>query len=153
MDELLILDCSCSCMTVPTSRLIEIVKTIIHDPQLVDLINRFCNLPIRDERGLLCKHNTCFPQMSFIFDILKNILLEDMDSVILQQCPKLNYIRFQHEIRIPLYERDCGGLYSIKLDEIFKSQSFYSPNIQRVYRGMNLSLSLEVSFTSNQMVF
>lgn len=81
VEELLILDCSCSCITVPTERLIDQIKTIMNNPQLVDLINRFCNIPIRDASGRLCSHNTCFPHKTFISDILRNILLEDMHSV------------------------------------------------------------------------
>lgn len=110
VEELLRLDCSCSCMTVPTSRLIEKVKTIMNNPQLIDLINRFCNLPIRDERGCLFSHNTCFPHMTFIGDILKNILLEEMDHVMKKQFPKLEYVRFQHGNH---YSPLCEGLCRI----------------------------------------
>lgn len=135
VETLLRLNCSNSYITFPRSRLLEKVKTIVHNEQLVDLIKSFCNLPIVDDTGRVLYLNTCFPPMIFIGDTLLNIILDDIDHEMGKLIPKQNFARMQHEILIPIFDKDNDGLYTTVLDALFNQCHFIAPAIERAVRG------------------
>lgn len=61
--------------------------------------------------------------------------MDDIDQVIEERFPKLKYARFQHEIFIPIFNKDKEQYYSNALNEIFNKCNLPSPNIERAVRG------------------
>lgn len=135
VEALLRLNCSKSYITYPRSRLLEKVKTLLNNEQVVDLIKCFCNLSIIDNMDRVHSLNTCFPPMIFIGEIRLNRILDDIDQEMAKRLPKQNYARLQHEILIPIFGEDKDGLYNTTLDEIFHQCNFMPPEIKRAVRG------------------
>lgn len=136
MEALLQLDCSKSVISFSRSRLIEKVRTIVHyDDNIVKLISSFCNLPIVDNMGRDFSHNSGVPPLTFIAEILFNIILDDIDQKIEDRLPNLKYARFQHEIFIPIFNKFNELDYYKALNEIFHECNFISPTFERAVRG------------------
>lgn len=79
--------------------------------------------------------NTGVPPLTFIAEILFNIILDDIDQEIEKRLPKLKYARIQHEILIPIYYKDKEKSYYKALNEIFNEYNLLSPILERAVRG------------------
>ena len=135
MEALIQLNCSNSITKFSRSRLIEKVHTIVHnDEGLVKLISSFCNISIINTTGNDCSVNTGVPPLTFIAEILFNIILDDIDREIEEQLPKLKYARFEHEIFIPIFHKEQYSTLEA-LNKIFDECNFLLPTLQHAVRG------------------
>lgn len=78
--------------------------------------------------------NTGIPPLTFIAEILFNIILDDIDQKMEERLPKQKYARFQHEIFIPIYHKEHYSIMEA-LNDIFHECNFISPTIELSVRG------------------
>ena len=78
------------------------------DDKIVKLISNFSNLPIYDydenrERDISLK--TGIPPVSFIGEIIFHFIYDDIDRLIEERLPQLQFARYKSEILIPIYHK------------------------------------------------
>lgn len=82
MDMIVLIDCSKAILTFDRMRLLEKVSDLVnHDVDFLRLITSFCNLPILDPTiGKHVSIQSGIPPVSFIGEVLFNIIISDMDK-------------------------------------------------------------------------
>lgn len=107
-----------------------------NDDDYVKLLKSFIELnAVHDDDGRLMAFPAGIPPVPYIFEVLFNISLSDIDMGIEKQLPKLKYLRYQHEILIPIYTLEYEPYIISKVYDIFNECDFIKPDIERAVRG------------------
>jgi hypothetical protein len=108
----------------------------MYDDELVKLISSFCNLPIFDKNGRVYSPKTGVPPVEFIFEILFNIIFDDVDRSIEARLPSLQFVRLQHEIIIPIFHKEIDHLlyYLTVIHSIVDECHLNSPSVRFAHR-------------------
>lgn len=119
---LFVLDFSIFSKVLCRKRLVAKMKPLIEDQFILHLIDSFLHCPIKDKQGR--NLNEGIPGVQFIFPVLLNFFLDDMDRKFVSKFPDWTFARFYHQMLIPI------GTGCKKEDLLFIQNAFIDDGVK-----------------------